>query len=67
MSDVNARPQLCEVVGAFGRDVVALQDWFDHRSDASAWAIKSVRLTVHVGAALVFRVGLGLSLPAERP
>ena len=65
MTDVNSRPQLCEVLGAFGREVVALQDWFDQRTDASAWAIKRVRLTVHAGAALVFRVGL--SLPAERP
>lgn len=64
---MNAQPQLREVIGAFGRDVVALQDWFDERTDASAWAIKSVRLTVRAGTALVFRIGLGLSLPPERP
>jgi hypothetical protein len=64
---MNAPPQLREVLGAVGRDVVALQNSFDQRTDASAWTITSVRLTVRAGAALVFRVGLGLSLPAERP
>ena len=67
MADVNAPPQLREVLGTMGRDVVALQDSLDQRAEPSGWALKNIRLTVHAGASLVFTVGLGFSQPERHP